>query len=203
MVDMRQRPVKVLCALALAASVMLFGCGQTQTDTGDEPFADSTEVTEVTDGTDETPADNGDEDLTISEMDATVYTKRGKAKKLSEIADGKPLVINFWASWCPYCIDEMPDFQHICREYNKKISFAFVDVADGDSETVEDAKAWLKEQEINDLPVYFDTKLEASTAFGAYALPTTALVSADGEIISISAGRIDPARMRLALEELV
>ena len=53
------------------------------------------------------------------------------------------------------------------------------------------------------LPDYYDTDLEASTAFGVYSYPTTVVVSADGEILTISAGRIDPILMRGSLEQLV
>ena len=202
MVEIRRKPVRALLALAIAASMVLVGCGKATPDEG-EAITEPTKVTEVsTGGTTVTSVDDADGAM-LSELDVTVYTSKGKARKLSRIADGKPLVLNFWASWCPYCVDEMPDFQHIYREYNKKISFAFVDVADGERETVKSARKWLKEQEIDDLPIYFDTSLEAATVFGAHALPTTVLVSEEGEVLTVSAGRIDPAQMRVTLEGLV
>ena len=55
----------------------------------------------------------------------------------------------------------------------------------------------------DDLPDYYDTSLEASTTFGVFSYPTTVVVSADGEILTISAGRIDPILMRGSLEQLV
>ena len=148
-------------------------------------------------------AASGDDVLLLADHDATVYTALGDSLRLSEIADGKPLVINFWATWCPYCVDELPDFQDIYAEYCDRVSFAFVDAADGQRERVDDAAAWLVEEGFDDLPAYYDSSQEAMVSFGAYALPTTVVVSAEGEILTITAGRIDATLMRGALEQLV
>lgn len=139
----------------------------------------------------------------LSDYDATVYTREGEPVRLSAIADGRPLVINFWATWCPYCLKEMPDYQQLVAEYGDEVSFAFVDQNDGKRETISVAEAWLEENGYTDLPVFYDTDLEASYSFGAQALPTTVLVSADGTIVSASAGAINLEAMRAALDELV
>lgn len=144
-----------------------------------------------------------DDVILLADHDATVYTELGEPLRLSDIADGKPLVINFWATWCPYCVDELPDFKDIYAEYGDRVSFAFVDAADGQRERVEDAAAWLAEEGFDDLPAYYDTSQEAAASFGAYALPTTVVVSAEGEVLTITTGRIDAALMRGALEQLV
>lgn len=139
----------------------------------------------------------------LSDYDATVYTREGEPVRLSAIADGRPLVINFWATWCPYCLKEMPDYQQLVAEYGDEVSFAFVDQNDGKRETISVAEAWLEENGYTDLPVFYDTDLEVSYSFGAQALPTTVLVSADGTIVSASAGAINLEAMRAALDELV
>ena len=139
----------------------------------------------------------------LADYDATVYTDLGEPLKLSAIAGGKPLVVNFWATWCPYCVDELPDFQQIVNDYGDRVSFAFVDVADGQRERADDAQAWLADNRFDDLPDYYDTSLEATTTFGVYSYPTTVLVSAEGEILSVSPGRIDPILLRGSLEQLV
>ena len=139
----------------------------------------------------------------LADYDATVYTDLGEPLKLSAIAGGKPLVVNFWATWCPYCVDELPDFQQIVNDYGDRVSFAFVDVADGQRERADDAQAWLADNRFDDLPDYYDTSLEACTTFGVYSYPTTVLVSAEGEILNVSPGRIDPILLRGSLEQLV
>lgn len=138
----------------------------------------------------------------LADFDATVYTIGGEPVELSQIANGKPLVINFWATWCPYCVKEFPDYQTILSEYGDRVSFAFVDVPGSKGETPEKALEWLQQNGYEDFPAYFDNDWEASGVFGARSLPTTAVVSAEGEIQGISAGMIDPQRLGDALHDL-
>ncbi|MDO4534093.1 MAG: TlpA disulfide reductase family protein, partial [Coriobacteriia bacterium] len=140
--------------------------------------------------------------LQLALFDATVYDDGNAPVTLTALAENKPLVINFWATWCPYCLQEMDDFQAIYDDYKDKVNFAFVDVADGQRETVEMARAWMADNG-HTLPVYYDTKLEAVSSFGLQAYPTTVVVSAQGEVLTISPGVIDPDRMRAALDSLV
>lgn len=141
--------------------------------------------------------------LTLSELDATVYTELGEPVTISSLAGGKPLVVNFWATWCPYCIQEMPDYQKLYAEYGNRVSFAFIDVTDGQRETKEAALSWLAENGFSDLPDYYDTELNASRTFGASSLPLSAVIAADGEVLTLRPGVIDPSLMRGALNSLV
>ena len=183
--------VVVLAIAFVGYDVLSRGSGSQQSGTGaGMPAADAD------------AGDSGDA-VMLADYDAVVYTQTGQAWSLTEIADGQPLVINFWATWCPYCVDELPDFQKLYAAYGDKVSFAFVDCADGSRETVEDAVAWLADQGFDDLPVYYDTELEATHLYGATSLPTTVVVDGNGEVLTISPGRIDAARMRVVLEKLV
>ena len=138
----------------------------------------------------------------LADYDATVYTPDGGEVKLSQIADGKPLVINFWATWCPYCVKEFPDYKTLISEFGDSVSFAFVDAPGSKGETVEKAQEWLAQNGYEDFPAYYDNDLEASVNFGARSLPTTVVVAANGEIQGASAGAIDLQRMRNALYTL-
>lgn len=150
-----------------------------------------------------TDAGASDDALLLADHDATVYTDLGEPVLLTALADGRPLVINFWATWCPYCVQELPDYQELFADYGDRVSFAFVDVADGRRECAEDAAVWLADNGYSELPAFYDTSMEATATFGAYSLPTTVVVSADGEVLTITAGMIDPVLMRGALEELL
>ena len=151
----------------------------------------------------ERPSGLSEDAILLADYDSTVYDATGRPSTMTQIADGKPLVINFWATWCPYCIQEMPDFLEIYNDYRNRASFAFVDCVDGQRETVEDGSSWLEENGFEDLPAYYDTKQEAQMAYGASSLPTTVVASAEGEILTISPGAISPERMRSALDSLL
>lgn len=139
----------------------------------------------------------------LADYDATVYTYEGEQIRLSQIANSRPLVINFWATWCPYCVKEMPDYLQIYKEYGDRVSFAFIDDVGGRGETVEGAHDWLSSNGFAELPAYYDNDLDASSVFGVRSLPTTVVVAADGKIVSATAGSIDPDRMRSLLDGLV
>lgn len=138
----------------------------------------------------------------LSDYDATVYAQQDVALTLSQIADGRPLVVNFWATWCPYCLQEMDDYREIHDEYGEKVAFAFVDATDGVRETASAASEWVEESGY-DLPFYYDLGQEAVRSFGISAYPTTVVVAADGEIMAVTPGVINPSRMRQALDTLL
>ena len=173
--------------LALVLSVACVGCGSSAQQ--DDAAAATTTTSEAS-------------KQTLSDLDATVYTSKDEALKLSEIADGKPLVVNFWATWCPYCVEELPDFQQVAADYADTVNFAFVDVLDDDDENVANTLAWLQENGFENLPVYYD-KGDASRAFGVYALPLTVIISADGEVVTTNTGAMDASLLRGALNTLV
>ena len=144
-----------------------------------------------------------DDASTLAERDATVYTELGDPVTLTSLAQGKPMVINFWATWCPYCIKELPEFKQIYGEYGDRVVFAFIDVCDGEREKKEDAIAWLAENGFAELPDYYDSNLDAARAFGASTLPLTAIVDPGGKIVSLRLGVIDASYLRGALNSIV
>lgn len=102
---------------------------------------------------------------------------------------GKPVVINFWATWCYYCKEEMPDFDKAYREY-PEVQFMMIDAADGYQETVEKAKAYVKENGF-EFDVYFDTKSEAVNAYYLSGLPATYFIDKEGNLVAGANGMID------------
>ena len=120
--------------------------------------------------------------------DFTVIDYSGAEVNLSDYF-GKPIVLNFWASWCPPCKEEMPDFNAAAQEHTD-IQFLMVNMTDGDRETVEIAKEYVEAQGFT-FPVFFDTELSAATAYGAYSLPTTYFIDGDGNLTTYANGMID------------
>ena len=73
------------------------------------------------------------EDL-VPAPDFIVYDAEGTAFRLSDFK-GKPVVVNFWASWCPPCRSEMPHFDQVYSEVKDDVMFMMVDLVDGQRET--------------------------------------------------------------------
>lgn len=120
--------------------------------------------------------------------DFTVYDGEGNAHKLSDYR-GKPVILNFWASWCGPCKSEMPDFDEKYQQHGEEIHFLMVNLTDGSQETVETASGFISKQGYT-FPVYFDTDMEGAIAYGVNAVPVTYLIDADGYIMGYAPGAI-------------
>ena len=110
--------------------------------------------------------------------DFTAYDLEGNAHKLSDFL-GKPVILNFWASWCGPCKAEMPDLEAAYLAYGEEICFLTVNLTDGRSETVESASAYIA-QEGYTFPVFFDTDQETATQCGISSIPATFFIDACG-----------------------
>lgn len=118
----------------------------------------------------------------------TVYDGDGNAVKLSDFL-GKPVVLNFWASWCPPCKREMPDFNEKYLEYKDKIHFVMVNITDGYQETKSSAEKFLATTDYV-FPVYFDTDLDAAYTYGISSVPQTFFIDENGVLINMAQGPI-------------
>jgi cytochrome oxidase Cu insertion factor (SCO1/SenC/PrrC family) len=98
---------------------------------------------------------------------------------------GKPLVINFWASYCPPCKTEMPMLQQVMGAQS---SARLVLVNEGDN--TQAAADFLRAVGVT-TPALLDSDLSVGHAYGAIALPTTVFIAADGTITSRQVGQLD------------
>ena len=134
----------------------------------------------------------------IAAPDFTVQDAEGNDIKLSDMA-GKPVVLNFWASWCPPCKSEMPEFNKVFGEVGSDVHFMMVDAVDGGRETKAKGSAYV-EQEGFAFPVYYDMEQDASTQYGIRAIPTTLFIDADGYIAGGVEGAIDEETLRRGID---
>ena len=139
-------------------------------------------------------------ELTLA-PDFTVYDKDGNEVHLSDFA-GKPIVLNFWASWCSPCKSEMPDFNQAYLDYGEEISFLMVNMTDGNRETVESASAFIEEQGY-EFPVFYDTGYDAALTYGAYALPTTYFIDAEGYAVAWAQSALSAENLQKGLDMIL
>jgi len=124
----------------------------------------------------------------------------GNSLRFSDIiAGGKPVVLNFWASWCHACRSEKPGFETVYRDLGAKVKFAMVGLVDGVRETVETGQRYIETNGFT-LPVYFDTLREGAVAYGVRFLPTTVFIDANGYIITQTHGATDEETLRIAID---
>ncbi len=133
--------------------------------------------------------------------DFTVLDKDGNTVRLSE-KFGKPIVINFWATWCPPCKQELPDFDKLCKEYGDRVVFMMVNLTDGYRDTVDGTKRFVSGKGYT-FPVYFDTKDNAASAYNVSSIPQTTFIDAKGNIYTTRIGAMNEATLRIYLNALL
>lgn len=135
-------------------------------------------------------------------IDFTVQDKNGKNVSLSDYK-GKPVVLNFWASWCPPCKAEMPDYESMYKQYSQQgVAFMMVDLTDGQRETADLAKQFLEDNKYT-FPAYFDIGTKAANAYGVSSIPTSLFIDKEGNIVSRHTGMMDAAAMKKNIEGIL
>ncbi len=105
----------------------------------------------------------------------TLKSNSGKNIKLSELR-GQVVLINFWASWCGPCRQEMPELNKLYSKY-KKLGFTILGVNVEEDNT--DALKIIKNDKIS-FPILFDSENKVSRLYNVTGMPTTVLVARDG-----------------------
>ena len=98
--------------------------------------------------------------------DVLIYDKEGKEVHLSDYI-GKPIVLNFWASWCGPCQMEMPDFNEKYQELGEEVQFLMINMTDGSRETVEKSVSIYRRTRIWIPGFFYDTEFDAANTYGA------------------------------------
>jgi peroxiredoxin len=114
-------------------------------------------------------------------------------------SSGKPKLIHFWASWCPYCQAETKDLNRIYDAYKGEIEFLSVNITTDDSE--EDVYDFIETHDVQ-MPVLFDRDGEVTAQYQVSAIPTSFLIMGDGTIHTITYA-ITEKDIKPHLEELL
>ena len=113
----------------------------------------------------------------------------GTSITLSEL-QGKPVIINFWATWCGPCVKEMPAFERLKDDFGDKIGIIAVNCGD-DAGTVKD----FMEENGYTFPVVLDEEYSISMLYPTNSIPYTVVLDAEGKVTHISTGALDADTM--------
>lgn len=171
----------VLAALAAALVIALLGGGD-----------DSADADPTTDGTlGLTPVD----EAAVGEpLDIAVTWPDGEEAPLADAVEG-PTVVNFFASWCPPCIAEMPDFESVSQQVAGDVEFIGLAVQDrtADATRIVDETGityrWAR-----------DGRGDVASAAQVTQMPATMFIDAEGEVVSVHSGALDADELRDLLE---
>lgn len=110
---------------------------------------------------------------------------------------GQPVVLNFFGSWCPPCLREMPDFQAVAERYEGRVAFIGVTFQD----TRAQAEAVLRRTGVT-YPAAFDPENKVALAYGLTGMPTTVFISPEGQLLEQAQGELNERQLTAILERL-
>jgi thiol-disulfide isomerase/thioredoxin len=125
-----------------------------------------------------------------------VQTPQG-SERLSALR-GKPVVINFWASWCPPCTDELPYFERLAQTFGDRVAIVTVDW----NEDPGVASKYLQSHDIA-LPVVTDPQSDIYKAYSLFEVPDTIVLDAQGNVTYVSVGELSWHELDDAVEQVL
>lgn len=125
-------------------------------------------------------------------LDGETYQVGGKR--------GKPLLLNFWASWCDPCKEEAPDLVKLAEKYSDTLDVLAVNVTFYDK--LDEAKTFVKDYGYT-FPVLLDEKEEVYRKYNGVAFPTNVLIDPDGKIQDVVVGTLPPEELEAKIRKLV
>ena len=201
---MNKKPLLILCLIlalvligagalynSLAGSVQLGGLVTTPTET-QAPTQVPTETapeepTETTETQPTEPSAHIAPDFLLLDMEGNEVT-------LASFF-GKPIILNFWASWCGPCKMEMPEIQKFYEQYGEEIHFLLVSV----DESLDTAKTFISDSGYT-FPVYFDTTSMGGYLYGASSIPLTYFIDAQGNLAAYYIGAMSESILQQGVD---
>lgn len=167
---------KILICLLLLLAAMAGGCA-----------ADSSKTTAAA------PAAAAQASQTAPDFSFTYLD--GTKASLAQLR-GKPVFLNFWATWCPPCVGEMPHFNAVYPRYKDKVNFLAVSLDDN----MQEAAAFIQQKGYS-FPVGYGDVNDLAGKYDIQGIPTSLLLDANGKIIASKIGAMTEAELEAFLQK--
>ncbi len=200
--------------ILIAVLVILLGGGSFAYQALKGAQTDTAQTSEESQTTSDSAADGAQDNAQsappkIPARNFTVFNAAGEQVSFESFI-GQPSVVNFWASWCGYCVAEMPDFQKVYEEYkDTDLNFMMINATDGQMETRAKGEQFIEENGYS-FPVYYDEAISgrdgltisdsANAVYGISGLPSTLFIDREGNVVGLYSGVMDEARLKKVIE---
>jgi peroxiredoxin len=172
---------KIFIILLLIAMIFVSACAK---DNSKLPKA----IEGATDNIDNIDGENGtgneEKDANLA-PDFELKDMNGNTVKLSDLR-GKKVMINFWATWCKYCVQEMPDLMKLQEAHKDDLVILYVNVG----ESKETIQKFIEEHKLTGT-ILLDDKMTVASLYGVDAYPTTYAINEKGEVITYMRGMME------------
>ncbi len=133
-------------------------------------------------------------DVEGTRVDFTYESFEGGELQFADLT-GNPTVVNFFASWCPTCIAELPDFERVSQAFAGEVEFLGLSVQDDPQLSLD----LLAETGVT-FPVGLDTPGNVFSQFGGLGMPTTVFIDGEGQVIDVHTGVLTEEALTEAIQ---
>ncbi|MCI1821223.1 MAG: TlpA family protein disulfide reductase [Megasphaera sp.] len=163
----------ILLGIFIAILIIMTGC---TTDT--EKREQAKQISQV------------EQETTAPDILLKMVRGNGQQLRLRDIYMDKPVFLNFWASWCPPCVKEMPHIDALYKKYGDKINFVVINMDSNEG----DVRAFLQNNSF-EIPIYRGDLNSISEAYHVNAIPISFIIDKRGKIISQHTGGMSEREM--------
>jgi peroxiredoxin len=120
----------------------------------------------------------------------TARSMDGRAVSLSDF-EGRVMIVDFWTTWCPSCVEELPVLQEVDRRYsNQEVVVLAVDIGESEAEV----RRFLNDNDL-DLTVLLDSTEQIAAVYNIRSIPTTFIVDPSGKIDAVHFGSVSASQL--------
>ncbi len=197
----------VLSIAILACTIILTACSRTEDPQNSQPKAQESDSSSKTENNQDSKKDKDPANSKTSRIPSFSTTTVRGASISSEDLHGNVAVINFWGTWCPPCVEEIPHFQKTYeRLKDKNLTVLGIAVPQGGRGTKPDVLSFMKDKGMT-YPVVMHENVPMDALQNAYGnirgLPTTFVLDGQGKLAQSFVGYTGEEKLKNAVEPLV